>query len=133
MTLQSIVTLIADAIERQEGFRDAAGNIITSTRAGRNNNPGNIWDGLCPGKVKRIWPQFPVDASGFVVYPNYPTGRGAMERQISLKISRNETLRTLINQWDSSDPQPTRDLYVAHVAEWTGLPTDEPLNSLVTA
>jgi hypothetical protein len=131
MTLQEIVTKISDAIERQEGFRDAGGQIITTNRAARNNNPGNIWDGLCTGKVKRIWPQYPVDASGFVVYPNYPTGRAAMEKQISLKISKNETLRVLINQWDSSDPKPTRDIYVVDVAEWTGLPTDTVLLNLI--
>ncbi len=125
--------MLGNAIARQEGFRDDAGQITPTTRAGRNNNPGNIWDGLCPGKVQRIWPHFPIDSSGFLVLPNYPTGRSLMEKQISLKISRNETLRILINQWDSSDPTPTRDLYVTHVAEWTGLPTDEVLLNLVTA
>ena len=132
VTLEELITKIADAIERQEGFRDAAGQVNITTRAGRNNNPGNIWDGICPGKVQRIWPHFPIDASGFVIYPDYATGRAAMARQLSLKISRNQTLRVLINQWDSSDPQATRDVYVSHVAEWTGLPTDEALHSLVT-
>ena len=80
MTLQDIVTKIADSIERQEGGRDAAGNIVPNTRAARNNNPGNIWDGLCPGKVQRIWPRYRIDSAGFVVFPNYATGRGAMER-----------------------------------------------------
>lgn len=133
MTLQDIVTKIADSIERQEGGRDAAGNIVPNTRAARNNNPGNIWDGLCPGKVQRIWPRYRIDSAGFVVFPNYATGRGAMERQIWLKVSKDETLRMLIEQWDSSDAPATRALYVAHVAEWTGLPTDQVLMELVTA
>ena len=133
MTLEELVTKIADAIERQEGYRDAAGNPITTGSPYKRQNPGSIWDGLCPGKVQRIWPHFPIDASGFVIYPDYATGRAAMEKQLSLKISRDETLRVLINQWDSSDPQTTRDVYVSHVAEWTGLPTNEILMNLVTA
>lgn len=132
MTLQNLITIIGNAIERQEGGRDAAGNIVPNTRAARNNNFGNIWDGLCPGKVQRIWPRYPIDSAGFVVFPNYATGRGAMDRQISLKISRKETLRILIEQWDSSDTKPVQEIYVEHVAEWTGLPTDQVLLELVT-
>jgi len=124
-TLDTIVQKIANAIERQEDY-------APGTRAYRNSNPGNIWDGICPGKPKRIWPQFAIDADGFVMFPSYSTGRNVMEQQIRLKISRGETLRVLINQWDSSDPQATRDVYVSHVAEWTQLPSDEPLQSLIS-
>ena len=127
MTLENLVAKIADAIARQEGFHDPR------SRAAMNCNPGNIWDGLCPGKTKRIWPQYPIDLTGFLIWPDNATGRALMEKQIRLKISRNETLRTLINQWDSSDTKVVRDLYVQHVAEWTGLPTDTVLKDLVTA
>lgn len=124
MTIQDVVTKIADAIARQEGFHDPR------SRAARNHNPGNIWDGLCTGKSKRIWPQYPIDLTGFLILPDNATGRALMEKQIRLKISRNETLRTLINQWDSSDKKVVRDLYVQHVAEWTGLPIDDVLADL---
>jgi hypothetical protein len=60
-------------------------------------------------------------------------GRQLMEGQIKLKIGRGENLRKLINEWDSSDPQATRDVYVANVASWTGLPTDVELKSLITS
>jgi hypothetical protein len=119
-----LVQAIADAIERQEGY-------APSTRAYRNNNPGNIWDGLIPGqKSKRIWPQYPIDAESFLVLPDYATGRGLMEGQIQLKINRGETLSQLLNEWDSSDPAATRATYVANVSVWTGIDPGVPLNTM---
>ena len=94
--------------------------------------PGTSGTESAPAKFSASGPTSPSMPLGFVIYPDYATGRAAMEKQLSLKISRNQTLRVLINQWDSSDPQATRDVYVSHVAEWTGLPTDEALHSLVT-
>ena len=41
---------LAAAIARQEGFKEG-------TRAWKNNNPGNIWDGLSSHKLVRIWPK----------------------------------------------------------------------------
>jgi hypothetical protein len=119
----SLITDLADAIERQEGY-------APGTRAYRNNNPGNIWDGLGNGKVRRIWPQYPIDDAGFLMLPSYSTGRALMESQISIKIGRGETLTQLLNEWDSGDPASTRATYVSNVAGWTGLPVDVPLNAL---
>lgn len=113
----SLISALADAITRQEG----------STQ---NNNPGNIWDGIAPGKPNRIWPNLPIDYRGFVIYPTLADGRAAMENQLAIKIGRGETLSQLINEWDSSDSAATRALYVSNVSQWTGLPTDIPLNQI---
>jgi hypothetical protein len=121
----ALVTAIADSIERQEGY-------APGTRAYRNNNPGNIWDGLDPanGKTRRIWPEYPIDDEGFLKLPDYATGRALMESQIRIKINRGETLTKLINEWDSSDPPATRAAYVANVATWTGLDPNIALNTV---
>jgi hypothetical protein len=119
----TLITAIADSIERQEGY-------APGTRAYRNNNPGNIWDGLDPehGKTKRIWPQYPLDDKEFLILPDYATGRALMESQIRIKINRGETLTQLINEWDSGDPPSTRAVYVSNVSQWTGLDPSRPLN-----
>jgi hypothetical protein len=119
----ALIQAIANAIQAQEGY-------YPGSRAFRNNNPGNIWDGLSPGKTKRIWNQYPIDADGFLILPDYATGRALMEGQISLKINRGETLTQLINEWDSSDSTATRATYVANVSTATGLDPNAPLNTL---
>ena len=120
-----LITAIADAIERQEGY-------APGTRAYRNNNPGNIWDGLDPehGKTRRIWPQYPIDEQGFLKLPDYATGRALMESQLRIKINRGETLPKLLNDWDSSDPAPTRAVYVANVSGWLAIDPNVPLNTM---
>ncbi len=121
--MNDLIQAIANAIQSQEGY-------YPGSRAFRNNNPGNIWDGLSPGKTRRIWPQYPIDADGFLVLPDYATGRSLMENQISIKISRGETLTQLINEWDSSDSAGTRATYVSNVSMATQLDPNTPLNTL---
>jgi hypothetical protein len=124
LTLRLLVASICAGIQRQEGF-------LPGTRAWRNHNPGNLWDGSYPGKVGRIWPQYPLDDAGFVIFPDYATGFSEMEHQVQLKVERGDTLRVLVNQWDSGDPQRNRDTYLADLVEWTGFPADTPLVALV--
>lgn len=64
-----------------------------------NNNPGNIWDGLCTGKLKRIWPHIPIDRLGFLRLKDTQEGIAFMREQIRLKIQRGLTLRQLIGEW----------------------------------
>jgi hypothetical protein len=115
-----ICARIADAIERQEGYKPG-------TRAYRNNNPGNIWDGLTPQKRVRIWPRLPIDAKGFVVYPNYAAGRKELERQLQIKIDRGATLREAITAWAPPSENDT-ETYLAHVAAWTGISSKQVLS-----
>jgi hypothetical protein len=122
--MTDLISLLADAIQKQEGY-------YPGSRGYRNNNPGNLWDGLIPGvKTKRIWPQYPLDNENFVVFPDYSTGRAVMENQIRIKIGRGETLTQLLNEWDSGDPASTRATYVSNVTSWTGLDPNTPLNQL---
>ncbi len=114
----SIVTDLADAIDRQEG-------------PDQNNNPGNIWDGLDPahGKTKRIWPELPIDGRGFVIYPTPSAGRAALEHDLSIKIGRGMDLRALLTQYAPPSQNDT-ETYIRNVSTWTGIPTDVPLNQL---
>jgi hypothetical protein len=115
----NLVSTIADGIERQEGY-------FPGSLTYRNNNPGAIWDGLTDTKKTRIWPQYPIDGGGFLTLPDYSTGRALEENQVALKISRGVTLRQLLAEWSNTDGAA----YSANVAEWSGLPTDTPLNLL---
>lgn len=116
----SLVRSIADGIEVVEGF-------WPGSRAWRNNNPGNIWDGM----PNRIWPGLPVDSEGFVIFPSYEAGRAELERQVSIKINRGLTLRQLLSEWaPGSDPRNNPSIYTASVAAMTGLNPDVPLFSL---
>lgn len=118
----SVITKLADAIQRVEGYKPG-------TRAWKNNNPGNIWDGLAAGKKRRIWPSIPIDDKGFLIYPTPAAGRSALEFDLQQKINRGMTLITLINMYAPPIENDTLR-YIKLVAEWTGLPTDVPLNKL---
>ncbi len=124
----SVAEQVASAIIRMEG----------AGRSTRNNNPGNIWDGLSAGKTRRIWPNIPIDAQGFLQFPTYEAGYAELINQVQMKINRGMTLRQLINEWapakgevvnglDLSNDTPT---YIRNAQSWTGLPVDTPLNQL---
>ncbi len=121
----SVIESIAQAIIRQEGN-------ATGTRAHRNNNPGNIWDGVGAGKSVRIWPNLPTDDKGFVIYPNRETGYQALLNDIRIKVNRGMTLEQLITMYAPPNENNTA-AYIANVARWTGLPTGHPLNQLPAA
>ena len=131
MSVDSVVRSIAAAITRMEG--DGA-----TSRATRNNNPGNIWDGLSPGKVQRIWPNLPIDDQGFVKYPTYQAGYDALLNDLRIKVNRGMTLQQLITMYapPKGDTVGGMDLsnntaaYIQYVASQTGLPVNTPLNAL---
>ena len=134
MSVDSVVRSIAAAITRMEG--DGA-----TTRATRNNNPGNIWDGLSPGKTQRIWPNLPIDEQGFVKYPTYQAGYDALLNDLRIKVNRGMTLQQLITMYapPKGDTVGGMDLsnntaaYIQYVASQTGLPANVPLNALDSA
>lgn len=111
---------------RQEGFYKVG------TRAHRNNNPGNIWDGLSEGKKKRIWPNIPVDSKGFLKFLDDLTGWALFEKQVNLNVNRGRTLRQLITRWAPPVENDT-ETYIKNVVKWTGLPENEPLKDLIDA
>ena len=122
--LFTIIDAIADAISRMEGYKPG-------TRAWRNNNPGNIWDGLTPTKKKRIWPSQPIDEKGFIIYPTPEAGRQALERQLTIKITRGETLTRLISDWAPPHENNTA-AYINFVAGKTGLDPNIPIKNQLT-
>lgn len=124
----SVTEQIAKAIERMEG----------QGRSVRNNNPGNIWDGVSGQKTRRIWPNIPIDEQGFLVFPSYDAGFALLVDQVQKKINRGLSLRQLINEWappkgevvNGFDLSNDTSTYVRNVVQWTGLPLDTPLNAL---
>lgn len=112
---------------RQEGFFSFK---EPRNRSQRNNNPGNIWDGLAEGKKKRIWPNIPTDNKGFLKFPDEASGWSLFEKQINLNINRGKTLRELITRWAPPIENDT-ETYIKNVVKWTGLPENEPLKDLI--
>ncbi len=110
------------------------------TRAYRNNNPGNIWDGIAGGKTQRIWPNLPIDPQGFVIYPSYEAGYSALLKDLGIKINRGMTLEQLITMYapakgdtvNGFDLSNNTSAYIQSVARQTGLPTNVPLQNIAT-
>lgn len=118
----ALIQSLADAIERQETSRVGPGS-------NAYNNPGNLRD-VWQVDHWWLWNQFDHTAAAFPIFPDYATGRAALENDLSIKISRGMTLRQIINAWapvgsgEGNDPVT----YLAHVMQWTSLPADVPLN-----
>jgi len=118
--VRPFIERLADCITRQEGKTT-------------NNNPGNIWDGIDPPhKLKRIWPQFPIDYRGLLVLPDEATGRAMLLHDLRVKISRHDfNLRQAIEMYcPRSDKRNDTDAYIANVAKWMAIDPDVKLAEL---
>lgn len=115
----SVITALADAVTRMEGYSPG-------TRAYRNNNPGNIRGGS-------IYPQYPLDSGGFTIFPDPATGRAALETDMAAKVNQGLSLRSLVYKYAPPTDGNDSDKYVSNVSTWTGLPADVPLNSIGTS
>jgi len=127
--LGNLITDLAAAIERQEGFTSG-----TCQKCVANNNPGALTAG--PGQIGT--------SGGLAVFPDVATGQAALEHQVSLNVSRGLTL----DQFFGGGPMASGGYYpgyapaaagndpatyAANVAAWAGgIPTDVPLNTLDT-
>lgn len=100
----------------------------------QNHNPGNIWDGLCEGKIRRIWPEIPIDAYGFLKFQSLKEGMALLRDQINYKVIRGATIRELVSAWapakaakvngrDFSNHDMT-EIYIGRVAAAVGLAPD---------
>src|SRR5690349_3109143 len=71
-----LVEDLANAIERVE-----SGNFNPASLAMRQNNPGNL----------RSWGNYPV-VNGYVQFPDYATGKKALQTQVQKNIDRGLNL-----------------------------------------
>lgn len=110
--VKPLVQALANAIAKQEGYFNPV-----PSRAKRNNNPGNIWDGVIEGKKKRIWPRLPIDDKGFIIFPKPEDGWAELIRQIELKISRKYSLIQLLTDWAPPNENDT-NTYIKNVSNW---------------
>lgn len=114
----NLVSTIADAITRQEGFFEGSASY-------KNNNPGNIMD-LAYYKNTG---QFKL-----ATYSSLEEGRKALENLVQRYIDAGHTLNSFFARYAPSghgSNQP--NVYAANVASWTGLPRDQPLKNLDAA
>lgn len=106
---------VARAMAEFEGY------FKPGSRAARNHNPGNIRD-FPSGSGRRIWPQYPIDDKGFVMFPDAETGWAKLRGQIKLDmVTRGKTLSEFIHKYaPSSDANPTEN-YIAFVSSRSGV------------
>ena len=123
--MSNFIQSFADAITRQEGY-------FPGSTAYNNNNPGNIWDGLAPGKTQRIWPSLPIDARGFVIYPTPEAGRAALEKDLTIKMNSGLSLDQAISMYAPPAGNDT-GTYQTHVASWLGVDGSQSLRSLAAS
>src|SRR5690348_16721047 len=76
---EASLKIICDTIGREEGFG------LIGSRATRNHNPGNLWDGLVKGKAHRIWPYIPIDDEGFLILNSDYEGWQMLKHDIFIK------------------------------------------------
>ncbi len=107
---------IASAIQQQEGF--GTPNAVTINA---NNNPGAL----------RTWPGFP-SRNGFAVFPDYATGRAALETDVQTNINAGLSLNDFLNKYAPTSENDTSS-YIAFVSRQTGLDPNAPMNMVATA
>ena len=115
---------IARAIAKMEGFYKEG------SRAQRNHNPGNIWDGLGKGKKRRIWPDLPIDNEGYVIYPEDRYGWAALYKQILLDARRGLTLEQFINKFSPPNENDTEN-YIKFMEKRLGVGRNDRLMDIL--
>lgn len=118
--MTNLIERISNAIFRQEG------------ESPNHPNPGNLRDApwFPKASLGRYYPS-PVDnlpetnlkyASGFWVPRSRAEGIAGAAHVVALHIAQGDSLESLISRWaPSSDGNDTK-AYIAHVAEWAGIP-----------
>lgn len=109
---------VADKIQSIEGWYPGSVSY-------RNNNPGNL------RYPTPILGATSVDQNGFLVFPDYATGRAAEEHQITLDASRGMSILDFTNKYapasDSNDPSS----YAASIADASGVSMNDPLSAAI--
>jgi hypothetical protein len=115
-------TALAQAIFRQEGVTDAAGNWIPSSLGYRLNNPGNLNYAGQPGAT----PSGQGNGSE-AQFATLDQGIAATEAQLALDASRGLTLSQRLATWATGNP----GAYTANVSGWLGVDPNTPIADLL--
>jgi len=109
------LSTIADAIQRQEGY-------YQGSLAYRNNNPGNLRYAGQTGATQ--------GAGGFAYFPDYASGRAALENQIRLDALRGKTLAEFLHKYAPASENDT-DSYITNMTAWTGIQPGQRLIDVI--
>lgn len=107
---------VADTIQQIEGW-------FPGSSSYRNNNPGNL------RYPTPILGATGVDSSGFLIFPDYATGRAAEEHQITLDASRGLSIQEFIAKYAPASDQNNPAGYAASLAAGEGLSVTDPLSA----
>lgn len=117
-----IVGALAEAIARFEGY------YRPGSRANRNNNPGNLRDRPANDRRGPIWPQYPKDRGGYVIFPSPEVGWAELRKRIERSVSAGQSLRAFLSVYAPPAENPTES-YIRTVAGWLGIDPELPLRS----
>ena len=113
---------LPQAIFRQEGSTDAAGNWNTSSLGYRLNNPGNLNYAGQPGCHPTTM------GNGMEAQcDTLDAGIAATSNQLALDASRGLTLAQRLQTWATGNPSA----YVANVSNWMGVDPNTPLSAIL--
>ena len=115
-------TALANAIFRQEGTKDAAGNWNTSSLGYRLNNPGNLNYAGQPGCHATTF------GNGLEAEcDSLDAGIAITDAQLALDASRGLTLAQRLQTWATGN----KDAYVKNVSSWLDVDPNTPLSDLM--
>ena len=114
------VELLACAIATQEGF------FAPGTVPAVQHNPGDL---RFAGQMGAYTPA-PTLSHPIATFATLPLGVTALFRQLWLQVAEGQTVRQIIAQWAPPSENNT-SAYLANVINWTGLPADTPVLSLL--
>ena len=107
---------IPEAIAREEGW-----NVTPPSRCRRNANPGNLdyepWEQLFGGVLETASPG---ERARFAVFPDAPSGFGALVHRCGFPDVRGKPLANLIAIWAPPNENNTSS-YLENVCQFTGL------------
>ena len=119
MVVSEKLVLIADAIQKHEGWLMPSALHPQGSVSFRNNNPGNLVFAHQAGAV--------LSPDGrFAKFDSYSLGRAALERQIALDAGRGLTLAGFLSKYAPQAENNTA-AYIAAVSQATGIGPNDPL------
>ncbi len=123
----NLVDAITAAIGRQEGYGASAAN-----RPTRNNNPGNIRERPAGDARGPLYPQYPHDAAGYVIFPSAEVGWSELRAKVAAAVASGTTLSAFLSRWAPPSENDTV-LYISRVSGWVGIDPARPMSEYAAA
>lgn len=108
------IEALTQAIAKKEGYGASPTN-----RPTRNANPGNLRERPPNDSRGPLFPQYPKDDGGYVIFPSPEIGWHELRIRVKAAVESGTTLASFINRWAPPSENDTR-LYIQQVSSWLG-------------